>query len=154
MTPNMPPPLPPSDTASGYDTGTGAKSRFRATVAYLAPRDTLRFDPDPLARLYAEAGPDRAEDIVCRVLEEISYRLRGINAAHLGCEFDRLGREARGIAAVAKTIGLIDLAAAATHVHDCSKRVDATALGATVARLLRIGGRSLTEIGQVTSPYL
>lgn len=124
-------------------------ARQPAVIVPLRPRDVLRIDPDPLIRLHSALGAQGAEDMICRALEDISHRLTRIEADHRACAFDRLGRGAKAIGAVAAQVGLHDLGAVAAHVAECCGRNDAVALGATVARLLRMGTRAMTEMGQM-----
>ena len=123
-----------------------------ARIAHLTPRDVLRIDPEPLARLQAALGPQGAEDVVCRALEDISHRLRRLSEDHAHHDVDRMARMARGarsIGAVAAQIGLRDLALVAGHVLDCAGRNDPAALAATLARMFRVGRWAINEIGQV-----
>lgn len=130
-----------------------------AQIVQLMPRSVIRIDPEPLARLQAALGPQGAEDLVCRALEDISHRLRRLSEDHASGNLDKVSRGARSIAAVSAQIGLRDLALVAGHVLDCagqdrtgqdSVRADVDmALAATLARLFRVGRRAITEIGQV-----
>lgn len=120
-----------------------------ARIAHLTPREVMRIDPEPLARLHAALGPQGAEDVVCRALEDISHRLRRLSEDHGSGDMDRIARGARSIAAVSAQIGLRDLALVAGHVLDCAGRDEAGALAATLARLFRVGKRAVNEIGQV-----
>ena len=120
-----------------------------AQITQLVPRDVMRIDPEPLARLQVALGPQGAEDVVCRALEDISHRLRRLSEAHLARDLDKVSRGARSIAAVSAQIGLRDLALVAGHVLDCAGRDETDALAATLARLFRVGRRAVTEIGQV-----
>lgn len=146
------PPFAPG-SGIGYQDGTppGGDGRGAQVIA-MVPIDWFRLDPAPLARLYADTGPEGAEDAVCRALEEISHRLRLVARAHRTGDTARLGTEAEGIVRAARAIGLIDLAASAEHAAGCARGRDGAALGATVGRLLRVGGRSLTEVAQVSGP--
>lgn len=118
-------------------------------IVHLSPRDVMRIDPEPLARLQAALGPQGAEDVVCRALEDISHRLRRMADQQAAGQADQICRAARSIAAVATQIGLRDLAVVAGHVADCAARNDRPGLAATLARLFRVGKRAVTEIGQV-----
>ncbi len=120
-----------------------------ASIAYLSLRDVMRIDPEPLAQLHAALGAQGAEDVVCRALEDISHRLRRLVEDHAQGAPDKVARGARSIAAVAAQIGLRDLSVVAGHVLDCNGRDDPAALGATLARLFRVGKRAVNEIGQV-----
>jgi hypothetical protein len=127
----------------------GVERPVSAQIAYLPLRDVMRIDPEPLARLQAALGPQGAEDVVCRALEDISHRLRRLSEDHIAQDMDKIARGARSIAAVSAQIGLRDLALVATHVLDCAGRADSAALAATLARMFRVGRRAVTEIGQV-----
>jgi len=143
-------------TIRGYDSGMKHASPPSVTalpppaiIAQLRPRDVVRIDPDPLIRLHSALGAQGAEDMIGRALEDISHRLTRIEADHRACAFDRLGRGAKAIGAVAAQVGLRDLGAVATHVVECCGHNDAAALGATVARLMRMGTRAMAEMGQM-----
>jgi len=120
-----------------------------AIIVQLRPRDVLRIDPEPLVRLHSALGAQGAEDMICRALEDIAHRLTRIEADHRACAFDRLGRGAKAIGAVAAQVGLRDLGSVAAHVSECCGCNDAAALGATVARLMRMGSRAMAEMGQM-----
>ncbi len=132
----------------------GVQRPVSAQIAQLIPRDVLRIDPEPLARLQVALGPQGAEDMVCRALEDISHRLRRLSEDHAQCDMEKVSRGARSIAAVSAQIGLRDLALVAGHVlecaaQDCARHEAKAALAATLARLFRVGRRAVTEIGQV-----
>ena len=127
----------------------GVDRPVTAQIVHLPLRDAMRIDPEPLARLQAALGPQGAEDVVCRALEDISHRLRRLSEDHAVQALDRVARGARSIAAVSAQIGLGDLAVIAGHVLDCAGRDETAALAATLARMFRVGRRAVTEIGQV-----
>ena len=106
----------------------------------------VRLDPDRLGALYAELGHVAAEHVVCRAMEELAVRLTDLQRFHAKGEFEALGRSGRMLAKVAEQIGMTSLARVATSVCDCAGRRDHAALGATMARLVRIGDRSLTAV--------
>ena len=118
-------------------------------IARLTPREPLFIDPEPLARLQAALGPQGAEDVVCRALEDMAHRLRRLSEDQSQGASEKICRGARSIAAVARQIGLRDLANVATHVLDCASRDEDAALNATLARLFRLGKSAINEIGQI-----
>ncbi|NCO87716.1 MAG: hypothetical protein GW886_13905 [Rhodobacterales bacterium] len=126
----------------------GAPRRM-GNVVQIVPRETVRIDHEPLARLYAALGTQGAEDVIARAVEDIAHRLARIETDHRDLAFDRLERGARMVAAVAAPIGLGDLSRVSAHVAACALRNDAAALGATVARLARLGRRAMTDFGRM-----
>jgi len=115
-------------------------------ITFLRQDEPVWLDRDRLGSLYAELGEGGAEDVVCRAMEEISARLA--HAARLFREGARpdLRKNLRSMAAIAEQIGLQTLARVARDVIACIDAGDANAMAATLARLLRIGDRSLTEV--------
>ncbi len=140
-------PGPDSGAAAGTGTPVDRVPGF-AGIAALQPRGDALFDPDPLLRLLVQAGPEGAEDAVCRALEDLIHRLQQSERAHRACDFARLRTQARAIAEIAVALGAVDLAASAGHVGACTRRADGVALSATLGRMLRVGRRTLTEIAK------
>jgi len=111
--------------------------------------ETVRLDPDRLEELYVQLGEAGAEDVVCRALEELAVRLSHTERCYReGREAD-LHKSARSLVAISEQIGMGTLARAASNVVACVDRGDPVALAATLARLLRIGERSLSEIWEL-----
>lgn len=127
-------PFPPAGSATSVD------------VVFLSCAHQMHFDPAPLVRLFAEKDVQVAEDVVCRMLEDIALRLdmmqRGL-AAH---DFTRMQRPAQRIRIVADQIGLSEVAVAAAHVGVCLSQNDGVALEATMARLERGFDVAVTEV--------
>lgn len=115
-------------------------------VIRLVPRDPLRMDPAPLSRLYLDLGKRGAEAVICRALDDLTRRLNRIDDAHRGCDFAAIGLETRRVRVIAEQIGLTEVAEVAAHVIDCSTGDNGMALGATLARLIRVTDRCVTEI--------
>ncbi len=115
-------------------------------VTRLVPRDTLRMDAGPLSRLYLDLGEHGAEAVICSALEDLARRLNRIDDAHRGCDLGLVGQESRRIRVIAEQIGLTEVAEVAAHVIDCAQAGSGMALAATLARLLRVTERCMTEI--------
>lgn len=126
-----------------------AAAPLHCNVVTIEPRESVRVDHEPLTRLYAALGAEGAEEVIMRAIEDISHRLSRIEADHHACAFDRLERGTRMVAAVSAPIGLGDLSRIAAHVADCIARSDAAALGATVARLIRLGRGAMLDVGRM-----
>jgi len=115
-------------------------------VVMLSQDERVRLDQDRLGELYAQLGEAGAEDVVCRAMEELAARL-----AHAARMFRQghsadLRKNVRSMAAIAEQIGMLLLARVGRDVIACIDAGDTNALAATLARLLRIGERSLTAV--------
>ncbi|WP_420861565.1 hypothetical protein [Algirhabdus cladophorae] len=115
-------------------------------VAILTHEERVHFDPDRLTELYAELGELAAETVVCRALEELSIKLRRIEAAFWSRDIKTVHDNASGLIEVAEQIGMHSLARVASDVAGCVASGDVVALGGTLARLLRVGDQSLSTI--------
>ncbi len=115
-------------------------------VVVLSCHDQIHFDPAPLTRLFAERHADDAEEIVCRMLEDIAMRLDMLQRGLADHAFPAMERPARRIAAVADQIGLTEVAIAVGHVLTCLAQQDGIALDATMARLERGFDIAVSEV--------
>lgn len=106
----------------------------------------LFFDPSPLVRLFAERDAEDAEDIVCRMLEDIALRLDMLQRALAVSAFSKMRRPAVRIGVVADHIGLTEVSVAAGHVGTCIVQQDWIALDATMARLERAFDMAVSEV--------
>lgn len=106
-------------------------------VVILRCSDQMHFDPAPLNRLFAVKDVAEAEEVICRVLEDIALRLDLMQTDMAKSAFAKLKKPAGRIAAVADQIGLKEVAMAANHVSTCLEQRDGVALEATMARLER-----------------
>lgn len=118
----------------------------QAGVTMLVHGDVLRVDAEPLIRLRAVEGAQATADRVARAREELAYRLARVGVHHRSAAFDDMAGDLRAIIHVAQPIGLTDLCLVAGHVLDCTRRQDAAGLGATLARLGRLGEQALALI--------
>lgn len=107
------------------------------------------FDPVRLETLCLEIGEARAEAEVAHALDRISTTLMrlyqlidGADAAHLRAAVDRLARDA-------DMIGMTTLARVASDVVSCIEGSDRIAFAATIARLDRVGDRSIHAVWEL-----
>lgn len=121
-------------------------ARPSATVTHLRCRELMRLDPDPLDVIFAAKGAHDAEELVCRVLEDIAYKLDALQCAKRAHSFDGILRPARQIVTVGAQIGLTDVTEAADHVAICAHQSDGVALSATLARLERAFDSAVTQV--------
>lgn len=115
-------------------------------VTMLKQDETVRLDAERLEELYLQLGEAGAEDVVCRALEELAVRLSHTERCYREMRLEELRKSARSLIAIAEQIGMQLLAQVAKDVTVCVDEDDGIALAATLARLLRIGERSLSEV--------
>lgn len=115
-------------------------------LAELRPEEPARFDPDRLEDLCRRIGEVRAETEVALALDRISARLESLPARVVQADAGELRADLAALARDAETIGMATLARVTRHVVDCLERGDVRALAATLARLRRVGERSLHAV--------
>lgn len=117
-----------------------------SVLAVLRHEEGVRLDPDPLVALYSELGENGAERVICRAMEELAARLSEMMRHADEGQIEPLIRSARLLGKVADQIGMATLARVATDVVRTTEAGDLTSQAATLARLARIGDRSLTAV--------
>lgn len=117
-----------------------------SVLAILRHEEGVRLDPDPLVALYSALGESGAERVIGRAMEELAARLSEMLKHEDEGRSDLLVRSARLLAKVADQIGMATLAAVANDVVTTACAGDQTGQAATLARLVRIGERSLTAV--------
>lgn len=115
-------------------------------VVFLKHSEQVRLDANRLEDLYRQLGEPAAEEVICRALEEIAARLSHTDRCYRAQEFEAMRKSARSIIAIAEQIGMQLLADVARDVTRCIDMNDGIALAATLARFLRTGEGSLSEI--------
>lgn len=109
----------------------------------------MRLDASRLEDLVSQLGENGAEDVICRALEELAARLSHTERCFREGRNADMRRSARSLIAISDQIGMHGLARVAGDVTCCVDRDDRVALAATLARLLRIGERSLGEMWDI-----
>ena len=115
-------------------------------LAVLMPEEKAGLDADRLAALYARLGAVEGENVLCRAMEELAYRLGHIDRTHSIGDFDEMLKCTKALGAIADQIGMAAVNRIATDVMLCIQDGDPVALAATVSRLARMGERSLYAI--------
>jgi hypothetical protein len=115
-------------------------------VVMLSQDERVRLDQDRLGELYAQLGEAGAEDVVCRAMEELAARLAQTARMFRQGNMTDLRKNVRSTAAIADQIGMQMLARVGRDVITCIDAGNGNALAATLARMLRIGERSLTAV--------
>ncbi len=112
-------------------------------VGRLRHYETARFDRIRLEELILELGEPGAERLVGRALDTIAVRLNRCERAWRSDDHERLISSADDLAKCAERIGLVTLDRVARDVILATRASDSPALGATLARLVRVGEASL-----------
>lgn len=108
--------------------------------------EKISLNSDRMAELYVQMGEAGAQDVVCRAMEELAVRLAKISEYYLKNKVKDLRKGAKGLIGIAEQIGMQRLANVARDVCNCTDNNDPISLGATLARLMRIGDQSLTAV--------
>ncbi len=115
-------------------------------VARLVPRDQLARDDEQRLRLYAIQSGGSPSVVIAQWREELAHRLALATKAVSTCDFDEVETSARRLRRIGLDLGFPTLAAAADNVLDSLIQADGAAIGATVARLQRLGVLALEDL--------
>ncbi|GHE96301.1 hypothetical protein GCM10016455_15810 [Aliiroseovarius zhejiangensis] len=118
-------------------------------VVKLSHRETVRLDRAQLERMYVQWGPVRADKEVNQALEDLAIGMAEVQKSHRQRRSDDLREQVRNLIAIANKIGMTSLGRVARDVLDLSDGTDEPAFHATVARLGRIGERSLIAVWDI-----
>lgn len=100
-------------------------------------------DPGQIETLCTDLGRNAAEDVVCRAMEELAQRLCLLQQQAQSGPREDLHKGLRALAAISHQIGMCSFSKVAQDVMVCIELGDTVAEAATLARLARIGERSL-----------
>lgn len=115
-------------------------------VTYLKQCETAGLNFDQLDALCTQLGPTGAEDVMRRAMEELALRLNHAERLFREGDLEALGRATKSLIAIADQIGMGKLARVAGDVTSAVEAGDSAATAATLARLLRVGERSLLDV--------
>jgi len=119
------------------------------SVTTLSQKENVRLDSERLDQLYVQLGEQTAEDVMCRSMEELAVRLSYTERLYRRADMEKLRKSLKSIVRISEQIGTPMLAQVAKDVIRCVDQGDATAVAATLARLLRIGEGSLIAFWQI-----
>lgn len=108
--------------------------------------EVARFDPARLEELCREVGEARAETEAAEALSTIGQLLRRIDPEANPMSDAEFAEKIDTLRTAADRIGMSTLARVSQDVRDCLDRGDPVAFGATLARLFRVGDRSIHAI--------
>ena len=117
-----------------------------ANLMVLAVQEPVHVDARRLSEIVDELGETAAQDVICVALEQLAQALADARQAAMAGDMATLTAGAEMLSRLAWQVGLTSLAGVAVDVAACAERRDGIGLSATLARLMRIGNRSLTEI--------
>ncbi|MBK5947173.1 hypothetical protein CCR83_12165 [Rhodobacter veldkampii DSM 11550] len=117
-----------------------------ADISDLRHEEGVRLDADRLVALYAKLGEAEAERVICAAMEALAVQLSVVQRAAAEGAQDTLVQGLLKLAGLAAQVGMTSLARVAGDVVGCAMTGDGPAQAATLARLVRIGDRSLTEV--------
>ncbi len=115
-------------------------------LAVLRHEERVRLDPDPLVALYAALGQGGAEKVVCKAVDELAGRLSELLRFADEGQGTALVRSARLLIKVADQVGMATLARVAADLITATERGDFQSQAAILARIVRIGDRSLCAV--------
>lgn len=115
-------------------------------VTVLAQNESAWVDQARLAMLQAHLGSRGAEELLCRNIRELGDLLARMNDAFVQSNHAEIQYGVADMLRICDQIGLTGLGLVATDVGHCANSGDSVALAATMARLMRIGDRSLSEL--------
>ncbi|EIE51821.1 hypothetical protein AL036_08670 [Salipiger aestuarii] len=115
-------------------------------VAVLSPNEKAGLDPERLEGLYERLGAQEGEDVLCRAMEELAYRLGQADRLYEKADFAGMRQCTRALGAIAEQIGMSALARISGDVVQCIDDSDPVGLAATLARMARVGERSLYAV--------
>lgn len=117
-----------------------------AVVTMLPLGEPARFNPGQLEKLCEKLGDLRAETEVAHALDRLSALLDELARCRGGTDHGDMAAMLESLVRDAQLIGMATLARVGQNVVDCLRGGDPTALAATLARLLRVGDRSIHAI--------
>lgn len=115
-------------------------------LAILRHDEGVRLNSDAIMALFAELGEAAAEKVIYRAADELAARLAELLRFADKNQSEAMVRSARLLAKVAEQLGMTILAEVAYDVVTSTEAGDTPAQAATIARLVRIGDRSLSAI--------
>lgn len=120
-----------------------AHTKAIAVLSYPADRE---IDPTPVSILLTDKGVFEAEELICKVLEDIALRLDVLQVVVADHQFEEIAKQARRIEQIAIGLGLQDVQKIAAHAAGAAAMQDGVAVHAIMARLERAFDTAVTEI--------
>ena len=116
------------------------------TVSSMVPHDTAFVDPTRIEHLVRQIGTGAAERFVGRTLEDLAVLLNRLERAQTAGDGSGIVAHASALTTIADALGLVTVGRVADDVVRAIARGDEAALGAIIARLMRVGEQSLVAV--------
>ncbi|MGB0659348.1 MAG: hypothetical protein ACPGNV_04135 [Mangrovicoccus sp.] len=115
-------------------------------VVNLNVEENIRFDAGQLTQLYRSLGEVGAENLLCDAMEELAIQL--VRAEKLGKRgrLSDVAEIADNLVPIASRVGLEGLSTVLEDLAKCARDYDVAAFNAVLARMQRMGDRSLSAI--------
>ncbi|MDO5620217.1 MAG: hypothetical protein Q4G24_01965 [Paracoccus sp. (in: a-proteobacteria)] len=120
-----------------------------SNVAALAIDEPVRVDARRVDDIVCELGELAARNVIGLALEQMALTLHMLDTAQRDGELTQIVTQADRLAQLAWQVGLVSLSGIAIDAGECVRQGNHAALAAVLARLMRVGNRSLTEIWEV-----
>lgn len=117
-----------------------------AEIANLTHVEDIQLDRDQLHALYVQFGPVQADRNLNQSLEDLALWLARLQRAQKSGRHADIHQGASDLKRLAQRLGMTTLARVARDVAEQSTTQDAVSLSATLARLTRVGERSLIAV--------
>lgn len=137
------------DPKDPHNTDARANRSRWAGVTQLHIEEPAQFNPDALEKLCQRIGETRAEAEVARALERISSTVIALPAIASEPDQKLLAMTLRSLVRDADLIGMATLARVARNVQACLGSGDERSYAATLARLQRVGERSIHAVWEL-----
>jgi len=106
----------------------------------------IRLDQRQVAQLYLDCGEEGAERALADAIENIAAILSRLGQIGPHGSLNDIADLASDLVKHARCCGMVDLARVAENVKHAAAQIDLAALGATMARVGRVGDYSLAAI--------
>ena len=122
-----------------------AKGDGVSAIARMRHDERVGLERGRIVALFSELGPAGAERLISAAMEDLAVQMSRIEAAAFQGDLSLIVL-AEDLAQLACQIGLSMLAGVGRDVAGCAAAGDGVALAATLARLQRVGARSLMAV--------
>ncbi len=116
------------------------------TLAILRHEEGVRVDADRIVAIFSEVDRRQGEQALAHTIAKLSARLAAIERDAARGDREALIQGLGRLIGLAEGSGMVTMARVARHVQETARVGDETARAATLARLRRIGVRSLAAV--------
>lgn len=115
-------------------------------VTALQMNEVVYIDREALVRLGIRHGPTAGEEVLFCTTEQLAQHLALFDKVYLAADWLALGAALSEFAKLADLLGMLTLVRASHALQDCIARGDDAASAALLARIYRVGERSLEAV--------